>query len=291
MSTEITSAASGRDQSGWHGRILANIPKHLALILASLLVIVPVYFVLTTSLKTTDDYAGNKFGLPTQIFLGNVLTSLRSGRFFLWFANSVILSFGSVIVSTVVSALAAFAFARMRFKINRPLLSVITSLMVIPPVVMIIPIFVMLSSLKLTSTYPGAILIYAGIITPFSIYLLTNFFKSIPHEVVESALIDGASPLGILTRIVLPLSGPALVTLIVVNALWIWNDLLVALVLLPKEDLRTLMVGITVFGSRYNRDVPVAMTGMLLASLPMFVLYLFGQRYFIRGLLAGALKG
>jgi len=291
MSTEITSAASGRDRSGGHGRILANVPKHVVLILASLLVIVPVYFVLTTSLKTSDDYAGDKFGLPTQLFLGNVLTSLRSGRFFLWFANSVILSFGSVIVSTVVSALAAFAFARMRFKINRPLLSVITSLMVIPPVVMIIPVFVMLSSLKLTSTYPGAILIYAGIITPFSIYLLTNFFKSIPHEVIESALIDGASPLGILTRIVLPLSGPALVTLVVVNALWIWNDLLVALVLLPKEDLRTLMVGITVFGSRYNRDVPVAMTGMLLASLPMFVLYLFGQRYFIRGLLAGALKG
>ena len=291
MSTEVTSAALGRDRTGGHGRIVANIPKHVALILACLLVIVPVYFVLTTSLKTADDYASNKFGLPTQLFLGNVLTALRSGRFFLWFANSVILSFGSVIVSTVVSALAAFAFARMRFKFNRPLLSVITSLMVIPPVVMIIPIFVMLSSLKLTSTYPGAILIYAGIITPFSIYLLTNFFKSIPHEVIESALIDGASPLGILTRIVLPLSGPVLVTLIVVNALWIWNDLLVALVLLPKEDLRTLMVGITVFGSRYNRDVPVAMTGMLLASLPMFALYLFGQRYFIRGLLAGALKG
>ncbi len=269
----------------------AGIPKHAALVIASLLVLVPVYFVITTSLKTQDDYAINKFGPPAQLFLGNVSTSLRSGRFFLWFANSVILSFGSVLVSTAVSALAAFAFARMRFGINRPLLSAITSLMVIPPVVMIIPIFVMLSVLKLTSTYPGAILVYAGIITPFSIYLLTNFFKSIPHEVIESALIDGASPFGILIRIVLPLSGPALVTLIVVNALWIWNDLLVALVILPKEEMRTLMVGITVFGSRYNRDVPVAMTGMLLASLPMFVLYLFGQRYFIRGLLAGALKG
>jgi ABC-type glycerol-3-phosphate transport system permease component len=278
-------------EPGRGGRPHGGIPKHAALVFASLLVLVPVYFVIATSLKTQDDYAINKFGPPAQLFLGNVSTSLRSGRFFLWLANSVILSFGSVLVSTVVSVLAAFAFARMRFGINRPLLSAITSLMVVPPVVMIIPIFVMLSTLKLTSTYPGAMLIYAGIVTPFSIYLLTNFFKSIPHEVIESALIDGASPLGILMRIVLPLSGPALVTLIVVNALWIWNDLLVALVILPKEEMRTLMVGITVFGSRYNRDVPVAMTGMLLASLPMFVLYLFGQRYFIRGLLAGALKG
>jgi ABC-type glycerol-3-phosphate transport system permease component len=273
------------------GDIFGNVAKQVVLILAALLVIVPVYFVVTTSLKTSEDYATNKFGLPTQVYLGNVTTSLHSGQFFLWFANSTILSFGSVLISIVVSALAAFAFARMRFKINRPLLSVITSLMVIPPVVMIIPTFVMLSVLKLTSTYPGTIMIYAGLITPFSIYLLTNFFKSIPHEIVESALIDGASTLGILTRIMLPLSGPALVTLVVVNALWIWNDLLIALVLLPKDELRTLMVGITVFGSRYNRDIPVAMTGMLLASLPMFVLYLFGQRYFIRGLLAGALKG
>lgn len=89
----------------------------------------------------------------------------------------------------------------------------------------------------------------------------------------------------------LPLSGPALVTLIVVNSLWVWNDLLIALVLLPQDNLRSLMVGITVFGSRYNNDVPVAMAGMLLASIPMVVLYLFGQKYFIRGLVAGAVKG
>ena len=122
-------------------------------------------------------------------------------------------------------------------------------------------------------------------------YLLTNFFKSVPHEVVESALIDGASPLAVLFLILLPLSGPALATLAIVNLLWVWNDLLVALVLLPKEELRTLMVGITVFGSRYNNDVPVQMAGMLLASVPMLAVYLLGQRYFIRGLVAGALKG
>jgi ABC-type glycerol-3-phosphate transport system permease component len=156
---------------------------------------------------------------------------------------------------------------------------------------MIIPIFILLSRLKLTSNYLGALIIYAGLITPFTVYMLTNFFKSVPTEIIESALIDGASTLGILIRIMLPLSGPALVTAIIVNGLWVWNDLLVALVLLPKDELRTLMVGITIFGSRYNRDIPVAITGMLLASLPMFFLYLFGQRYFIRGMLAGALKG
>jgi raffinose/stachyose/melibiose transport system permease protein len=156
---------------------------------------------------------------------------------------------------------------------------------------MIIPLFLLLARLQLISTYPGAILVYAGLLTPFSIYLLTNFFKSIPHEIIESALIDGASSFDVLLRIVLPLSGPALMTLIVVNTLAVWNDLLIALVLLPQDQMRTLMVGVTVFGSRYNSDIPVAMAGMLLASIPMLLLYLVGQRYFIRGLVAGALKG
>ena len=121
--------------------------------------------------------------------------------------------------------------------------------------------------------------------------MLTNFFKTIPHEIVESALIDGASLLDILVRIVLPLSAPALVTMIVVNALWVWNDLLIALILLPDDNLRTLMVGITLFGGRFSNDVPVAVAGMLMAALPMFLLYVVGQRYFIHGMVAGAIKG
>jgi ABC-type glycerol-3-phosphate transport system permease component len=104
-------------------------------------------------------------------------------------------------------------------------------------------------------------------------------------------VIDGASHLRILLRIVVPLSLPALVTLVVVNALWVWNELLIALVFLPDEGKRTLMVGVTVFQNRYNTDVPVTMAGMLLASVPMLLVFLFGQRFFIRGLTAGAVKG
>ncbi len=126
---------------------------------------------------------------------------------------------------------------------------------------------------------------------PFSIFLLTNFFRAIPRELIESALTDGATNLRVLVQIILPLSAPALVTLVVVNALWVWNELLIALVFLPEDELKTLMVGITVFRSRYNLDVPITMAGMLLASIPMILLYIFGQRFFIRGLTAGAVKG
>ncbi len=216
---------------------------------------------------------------------------MRGGRYFVWFKNSAILAVGSVLLSTAVSAMAAFAFARMRFRFRNSMLSIVTALMIVPPVVMLVPLFLLLTTLHMTSTFWGAILVYAGLVTPFSVYLLTNFFKSIPFEIIESALLDGANSWNILLKILLPLSGPALVTMIVVNTLWVWNDLLVALVLLPQDDLRPLMVGITVFGSRYNNDVPVAMMGMLMASIPMLLLYLFGQRYFIQGLVAGAVKG
>jgi ABC-type glycerol-3-phosphate transport system permease component len=267
-----------------------RIPMHAVLIVATLLVLLPGYFMIITSLKSQEDYGANKLGLPKALAVENFDTALRGGRFFVWAGNSLILTAGSVLLSTAVSALAAFAFSRMRFAGRNPLLLLITALMVIPPVVMIVPLFLLLTSVDLVGTYPGVILIYAGLTSPFAVYMLTNFFKTIPHEIVEAALIDGASSLNILIRVILPLSRPALVTLVIVSALWVWNDLLVALVLLPRDNMRTLMVGITIFGSRYNSDVPVAMAGMLLASVPMIALYLLGQRYFIRGLVAGAIK-
>jgi raffinose/stachyose/melibiose transport system permease protein len=272
-------------------QFVASIWKHAFLILGVLLVLLPLFFTLSTALKTQGNYVADKFGLPDPIYTGNFTTALRGGRFFTWFKNSIILAGGAVLISTAVSALAAFAFARMRFRFRNTLLSIVTAMMIIPPVVMLVPLFLLLTTLRMTSTYWGAILVYAGLVTPFSVYMLTNFFKTIPFEIVESALLDGANSFDILIKILLPLSGPALVTMIVVNMLWVWNDLLVALVLLPNDDLRTLMVGITIFGTRYNTDVPVAMMGMLMASIPMLLLYLFGQRYFIQGLTAGAIKG
>ncbi len=258
---------------------------------AAVMVLLPSVFVVLTALKTQADYSADKIGLPSLPTLANVEEAMRGGRFGTWLLNSIILAGGSVTVALVVSAPAAFAFARMRFRGQTMLLALVSALMVIPPVVLILPLFLLLTRLGLTSTYPGVILVYAGLLTPFSVFLLTSFFRAIPHPLIEAASIDGAPSHTVLARIMLPLSAPAIATLVVVNALWVWNDLLIALVLLPRDEMRTLMVGVTVFGSRYNSDVPVAMTGMLLASLPMLILYLLGQRYFIRGLASGGLKG
>jgi ABC-type glycerol-3-phosphate transport system permease component len=261
------------------------------LLLATFIALVPAAFMLVTSLKTNDQYIVDRLGLPSPWVLDSYNSVLTEHPFFLWMGNSAILSIGAVIVSTIISALGAFAIARMQFIGRELLLSLSTSLMAVPPVVMVVPLFIMFSQLRLLGTYHGVIIIYAGLLTPFSVYMLVTFFRTIPTDLIEAALIDGASPLGVLIRIILPLSGPPLVTLFVVNLLYVWNDLLIALLFLPSEQLRTLMVGISVFQGRYLQNIPLSMAGMALASLPMLILYIIFQRYFIRGLVAGALKG
>jgi len=272
-------------------RISGRVVRQAVLVGAAALALYPVFFMATTALKTRSEYLEDRWGLPWPLAWANFGEAVGGGDFTRWIANSVVFTLGAVVVSTVIAALAAFAIARMRFRGRDALLTVNVALMVVPPVVMIIPLFVLFTQLELVSTYHGVTLIYAGLVTPFSVYMLTSFFRSIPRELVESALTDGASHLRILLQVVLPLSLPALVTLVLVNSLFVWNELLIALVFLPEDELKTLMVGLTVFRSRYNLDVPVTMAGMVLASIPMILLYVFGQRYFIRGLTAGALKG
>jgi ABC-type glycerol-3-phosphate transport system permease component len=268
-----------------------NLPHHVVLVAATALALGPLLFMLMTALKTDEQYLNDTLGLPWPLSFGNFEEALHGGDFFIWLKNSAIMTFGAVIVSTLAAGLCAFAIAQMRFRGQNLLLSVNIALLIVPPVVLLIPLFAQYADLGLISTYRGVIIIYAGLTAPFSVYLLTSFFRTIPEELIESAMADGASHVRVLWQIIAPLSAPALATLIVVNSLWVWNELLIALVFLPEDRLKTLMVGVTVFQGRYSLDVPVLMAGMLLASVPMLALYLIGQRFFIRGLTAGALKG
>ncbi len=264
--------------------------RQLLVIFATLLSLFPVYFMSVSAFKTKQEFIADKWGLPSSLSMTNFDTALAGEKFFLRFANSTILTVGAVGMSLLIACLAAFAFARMEFPGKRTLFNIILSLMVVPPVVMIIPLFVSMVSWHLVNSFQGTILIYTGLLLPFSIYLMTNFFRSIPKEIIEAARMDGCSNLGVFWRIMLPLSAPAVITLIVVNALWVWNELLIALVFMQKDDLKTLMVGIASLRSRNYVDIPATMAGLLIATIPIVVLYIFGQRFFIRGLTSGAVK-
>jgi len=156
--------------------------------------------------------------------------------------------------------------------------------------VIIIPLFVLFAEIKLINNYIGLILIYSGLVLPFSIYLLTSFFKSIPDSLIETAQIDGCSILGIIFKVVVPISTAPIITLVIVNSLYVWSEFIFALVFLQSDKMKTLMVGISIFQSRFNINVPVIMAGMMLAIIPMVILYIVGQQFFIRGVVGGALK-
>jgi ABC-type glycerol-3-phosphate transport system permease component len=269
---------------------LAAVPKQVILLIFSLVAIYPIYYMIVTAFKTRPDWLHNQFGLPAPFTFQNIIDALNKGNIPLWFMNSLIVTIASLIVSTIVSALAAYALARFRFAGRNLYFNSMIALMVIPPAVLILPLFVLMVNIGLINKLPSVIIIYSGLLIPFSVYLLVSFFRSLPPELFDAAAIDGCSNLDTFWRITLPLSTPAMVTLIVVNALFVWNELFIALVFLQDESVKTLMPGLTLFKGHFTVNEPLIMAGTLIATIPMILLYLFGQRLFVEGLVAGAVK-
>jgi ABC-type glycerol-3-phosphate transport system permease component len=198
-----------------------------------------------------------------------------------------VITLASVVLAAVVSALAAYPLARSKFPGRLPFIALNIVLMVVPPVVLVVPLFLFFVNLGLVNSRLAVVLIYTGLLIPFSIYLLVNFFATIPRSLEEAARIDGAGSLRVLIRVIVPLSAPSIVTVVVVNTVWVWNELLIALVFLQDDQSRTLTAGLTFFQGRFLSNEPLVMTGALIATLPMLALYIVGQRFFIRGLSTG----
>ncbi len=269
---------------------VGGVLKQALLIAMSLLAIYPLYYMVITAFKSREEYLQSQFLPPLRPTLESIREALSNGDLLLWTFNSVVVTVVSVLIATAVSVLAAYALARMEFYGRDAFLNGTVSLMVVPPVVLVVPLFLLMIQANLINTLPSVILVYVGLTIPISIYLLTNFFRALPYEIEEAARIDGCTSFGILWRVVLPLSVPALLTCVIVNALFVWNELLVALVFLQSNESRTLVAGLTLFKGQFSINEPLVMSGALIATVPMLLLYLFGQRFFIRGLVAGSGK-
>ncbi|MDR3561778.1 MAG: carbohydrate ABC transporter permease [Negativicutes bacterium] len=262
----------------------------LLLVAISIADLFPIYYVIVTSFKTHPEYLHNLFGPPISPTFDNFQQALIQGNLLLWFRNSVIMTVTTVTIVTLICSAAAFATSKMEFKGRKALLRILVSLMIMPPVVMIIPLFLLMVRVGLINNFLGVIIIYSGLLAPFSVYLLNSFFGTIQDEILAAASIDGCSTFQIFRYIVLPLSGPAITTQVVVNGLWVWNELMISLIFLQGNDIRTLMPGLTQFQGRFTINQPLIMAGALLGMLPVMLLYLVGQKYFVRGLTAGAVK-
>jgi raffinose/stachyose/melibiose transport system permease protein len=268
----------------------STIFRHGLMIAAVLVVLSPIVFMVLTSLKSREDYARDRVGVPTSPTFVNISTVLDDPNLATWLLNSVLITVGSVLLSTIAGVLAAYPMARCSGWWPRGLLPGLILLIAIPPVVLVVPLFIMLVNLGLLNSRLGVVIIYAGLLTPLAIYLMIGFIRGIPPELDEAAAIDGAGRARVLVSVILPLMRPALVTLAVVGAVYVWNEFLIALLFLQSQESQTIMVGIASLRGRFDINEPLLMAWSLIASLPVILVYVFGQRFFVRGLVAGGLK-
>lgn len=267
-----------------------NIKSEILMILLMVIIIFPLYFMAVNSLKTHEEYVVNMIGLPQNPTFWNYAEAFQGKPFGQWIWNSLFLTAAATLATAVAALLCGYAFAKMEFKGKHFLFQCIIPLMSVPPVAMIIPQFRLIKVMGLVNTRVSVILIYVGIMLPMTIYLMRNFMKTVPDSLIDAARIDGCSSLKALCKIMIPLCIPAVITSSLVNIVWVWNELLISLVFLQKESLRTLMVGITLFKGRFTLNIPVIMAGLVIATVPIVFVYIFAQKYLIEGMLAGSVK-
>ena len=280
----------------WLIRGLARGPLHLAVIAVAVLWMVPTFGLLVSSFRSrhalTTSGWWTAFQHPLDFTIQNyvdVLTQEAMGRGFL---NSLVITIPATIIPLLVAAIAAYAFTWMKFPGRDYLFLVVVGLRVVPIQMTLIPVLRLFTTFGITGTFPAIWLAHTAYGLPFAIFLLRNFFGALPRELFEAALLDGASDIQVFLRIVLPLAVPALAALAIFQFMWVWNDLLVALVYLSDAPGRAPMtLTIANLVGRFASDQHLLTSAAFISMLLPLAIFFSLQRYFVEGILAGSVKG
>jgi ABC-type glycerol-3-phosphate transport system permease component len=265
----------------------------IVLIAFVILNIYPILFTLFTSLKPTEEFYSNIWSLPRNLFLQNYLNAFTIGHIGKYFLNSVVIAMITLSCVTVFGTFAAYALARLHIPFVRTIIGILLLVQILPTESMILPLYVLMSKLKLLNvTYVPISLAYLGWLLPGTIVILKNFFQTMSAEILESARIDGSSEINTMFRIVFPLTGGAIATCTVLNFCYIWGELMWAqLTTLTTDKGMPLTVGLISFQGQYSTDWGLMTAAICMILIPLFVLFIFLQKYFVQGLTAGAVKG
>jgi raffinose/stachyose/melibiose transport system permease protein len=262
---------------------------YLILGVFSLIALFPIAGILLTALQ--DPGGGASFGSFDGLHFGNFKDAWDEGNFGTYLKSSVIVAVAVVSVSVFFSVLSGYAFGLMRFRGATLLFYVFLLGLMVPMEAIIVPLYYNFRDRGLTDTYWGLILPQIGTSVAFGTFWMRAFFRGVPRSLVEAARIDGAGTWFTLWRVLLPLARPAVLTMTVLLFMWTWNEFLLALVMVSDEGLRTAPLGLSFFQGRNTSDLTLLAAGSVIVALPVVILYVFLQRHFIRGMLAGAVKG
>ena len=269
---------------------VTRIVSHLTLAFFTLVIVYPVVWMLLASLKSNSEIVTNVWGLPQTLQWENYTNAWNSAKLGYALFNSFAVSVGTVILVTVLSAFAAFAFAKFQFRFGLLIFLIFVFTMHAPAPV--IPLYVMLVKLGLTDSRLGLILPMAAGGVPLSIFIFRAYFQSIPRELLDAAKVDGCTELIAFVRVVLPISGPAVATVAILQFVGAWNEYFLALILIRSAEMRTIPLAIQVFFYAWGRtEWEQVFAALSIGSLPMIIIYIIMQRQFIQGLTAGSVKG
>jgi len=265
----------------------------LFLTLYSIITLFPLIWLFYNSLKTNNDFLANPFGLPSlsKLQLKNYYDAWVTMGIQQFTINSLIISSVSVIFSILFSSMAAYAIERMIWRSSQKVLNYFLAGIMVPIQIILIPLFINFKKLNLLDSRIGLLIPTVAFALPTSIYILTGFYKTIPRELEEAALIDGCSVYKIFYKIILPLTTPAFVTIAVFNFLGAWNDLLIPLVLIQTPELMTLPVGLLNFRGMYGAELTKMFTAVVISAIPSIIIYFVLQDKLLKGMIAGAMKG
>ena len=286
MAEAAVSKPLGREFNPWPAAIFVSLLSLAILFLA------PTVGVLLSSVKTTREIAlGQLWEMPDTLFLGNFVEVLGNPAVHRYFLNTFLVAVPATAASIILGLLGGYVFSKLPFRGSDLLFLILVSGMFFPPQVILIPLFRLFNTVGLIDTLWPIILVHTALGIPICTLLMRNFFATVPNALREAAILEGANEWQVLTRVALPLSLPAVAVLATLQFTWIWNDFLWPLILTNSDNKRTIMIGIVNLKGQYSVAWGVQGALSLIASLPTLIVFLFFQRYFIKGMTLGAVKG
>lgn len=255
----------------------------------SIILITPLILILINSLKTSQAAAHMNLSLPQSIQLDNFLTVIQKGKLDTAVLNSLIYSVCSVVICTITSAMAAYVLSRNRSKSNRIIYFIIVLGITMP--INFISLMKVMQLLQINNTKIGVILLYASIQIPFNVFLIYSFVGKIPRDIDEAAIIDGCSPLRLFFSVIFPLLKPVIVTVMVLSFLNTWNEYVLPLYYAGESTNWPMSLAVYNFFGMYKKDWNLICADIVMTSLPVILVYLFGQKYIVSGMTVGAVKG